>query len=423
VGLSTVLSGVVVAAGQYSLPRSVVEAVDQHVSVAKMRADASAASSRVRSVEISGSPTLEFTSAGRFPIDSELGSARSRVSESDETFLDGIFTVRIPLFDFGKRDASRASEDFRFKAISEKIYGLRQRLAAELLGSAAEYLQYESEKALILKVVELIQEGIRVERRRYEGGTGSLTDLRSLEIRLVEIESELARKKFQATMLIDRVEQDFSISLPEFADVSSTFIEALEVPREIFKPSASSDLASLVNQRMALVSSRLKAERQNLPEVNGLVTTTFYDMDVAFGEQYEIVGGLQASMPLFDGGAKDNEVEILDAQIRAVDAEIEKKNAEVTLENESIVKDIQLYDQQLEDAALVLREQQDKGSDIQKQFASLAGSHIDVIQQQIVVNQQQRKLSSLYWERQALIIDLIAKREMYRLDSMNGQGH
>ena len=414
-------SDLVLASSQLVLPRDVTDAVDGHLSVAKMRADARAAQSRVRAVEISGTPTLEFTSSGRFPIDSELGSAKTRVSESDETFLDGIFTVRVPLFDFGKRDASRASENFRFKAISEKIYGLRQKLAGDLIKHAAEYLQYVSDRGLVTGSIDRLREGIRVERRRYQGGTGSLTDLRSLEIRLVEMESELARQEFQIAMLVDRVDRDFSLSLEEFAESVRSYIKQVEIPVEAYNPTESSEVASLGNQRMALVSSRLKAERQNLPEVNGLVTTTLYDMDVALGEQYEIVGGLQASMPLFDGGAKNNEIEILEAQIRSIDFEIQKRIEDLTFEDESVFKDIKIFDQQIKDAEIILREQENRATDIQKQFAALAGSHIDVIQQVIVVSRQQRKLSSMYWEQRTLILDLMARREMYQLDNADGK--
>ena len=394
---------------------SVVQAIEGHLEVRQKLADAQVAAGRIAEVEVSGRPTLDFTTAGRYPIDSELGDAKARVSESDESYIDGVFLVNAPLFDFGKRDSQRLSETLKYLSVQDDLYSLKQNLAAELLANLCLYYRYMTSAELMESAVDVVQKAVEIEKRRYRNGVGSLGDIRALEIRHIEYESDLAGSLFRRDDIASRTERDFDFSVNKDDQSSMKLVETLPMLPGGFDIEKSARLSSLEKQRSALAASIESIERSNLPEIIGSVTTTFYDVDVRLGRQYEIVGGLSASIPLFDGGSKANQIEIIRYQIDSIEFEVSKLKDDLAQEWKSAMDEIVLISNRMKDALKGLEEKQAKRSESEQRAASLEGSQLAVVEAKLSVIDQQIEINSMYWDQRALLVGAYRISESFDL--------
>ncbi len=168
---------------------AILQLVDQDATVVKARREARSAAIDVQLTEISGSPTLDFATRGRYPITSEIDDVRDRFSDLDAQYIDGVVTLNVPLTDFGRRDAETDAGQLRYQAAQIGVDIVRQETLADLLQMAIQVQRAESGIDVLTRTLAQLEKRVDNAKARYSGGTGTLATVRTLELRRLELDS------------------------------------------------------------------------------------------------------------------------------------------------------------------------------------------------------------------------------------------
>ena len=293
---------------------------DPKVSSAKRRARSAQIDAEL--VNISGAPTLDFSTRGRYPITSEIDAVRDRFTDLDKRYIDGVFTVTVPLTDFGRRDAQYEAGLYRYEAARIEVDLQRQETLAELVVMLLDVDRQTQVASRLDTVASQLAVRVSEAKQRYEGGTGTLAVVRSLELKQLDVESDVMRAEFELNLLTQSLQRRFDIEATIYLDAAREFASGLQVPSDEFVAEILDSQAQLYLEQSALRFEARAIMRSRWPEVTGSVSGTLFDIDSRPGNSYDVVGGLNASMPLIDAGARDAELDQVALRQQILDEEL-----------------------------------------------------------------------------------------------------
>jgi outer membrane protein TolC len=302
---------------------TVEDAIHQNPTVQRERAAVCQARSRYDLARAGQLPRVDLSVSGGSPLKSRFTrpSRRSFFSTNnneaaidrrfDNNNIDGVVRLTQPIYDgqqaeMGKRIAENQGAVARLSVSIET-----DTVAADILTVALEYhLQLKLKEHFEKQRTELEVLTNRI-KERVDLGAGRVSDLR--ESRLMELELEVAQSQAERQLeLLERELQARFKLKPEhmlpFLDRylslrgDEVLVEASEAIRSIKR-------LDLDLQTIDFEKRQLTGERR--PNVTAHLDTTLYDVD-SFSYEYEMVGRLQLTMPIYDGGsnqARKNENE------------------------------------------------------------------------------------------------------------------
>ena len=286
-------------------------------------------------VDLSRSPTLDFTTRGRYPITSKIDSVQDRFSDLDERYIDGVFTVNVPLTDFGVSDAKKEAASLRAQAAALKINLVKQTTLAELLVMSLQVNSLNQSLIELQAILSKMQSRVEESRMRYEGGTGALQAVRSLELKLIEIESRIMKAKYERDLLSQQFERRFDASIIEHLPTAVYFSHLLKSKGQFDVIDRDSQMM-LQLELSALNFDSLAVDRSRFPDINGSISTTLFNVDSRLGKEYDVVGGVSGSMPLVDAGSRDAQLRQIGLRQQIVDEELVMDAREAFAEWEAI---------------------------------------------------------------------------------------
>jgi outer membrane protein TolC len=156
---------------------------------------------------------------------------------------------------------------------------------------------------------------------------GTIDDVREIELSRLDIESQLQLLNIKREEVLKNLRYEFGFSTGKFDAI-------YEVANSLNHSSP------LTSNSKTLKSARLKAIHQlkvdsieqqisainatRMPNVSGVITTTFYDIARGLNE-YQVTGGVNIALPLFDSGRSDvqmqsalNNIGIEDDKFRSI---------------------------------------------------------------------------------------------------------
>lgn len=283
----------------------ILRLVDQDAAVIKAQREARSAEIDVQLVEITGAPTLDFSTRGRYPITSEIEDVRDRFSDLDAEYIDGVVTLNVPLTDFGRRDAETDASQLRSHAAAIGVDIVRQETLADLLQMATQIRRTHAQNDVFKQILKTLTQRVDEAKLRYRGGTGTLATVRTLELRRLEIETDLKESTFEAELTEREFKRRFGMAPAAYVQPVESFVESLVLSARPFEVELLDSQSQLYLEQSALRFEAVAVEKSRLPEVTGTVTGTFFNIDSRLGDAYDVVGGLNASLPLVDAGARD----------------------------------------------------------------------------------------------------------------------
>lgn len=309
--------------------------VDSDPSVRAAKQDAEKLGVDVDLVALSRSPTLDFTTRGRYPITSKIDSVQDRFSDLDERYVDGVFTVNVPLTDFGVSDAKKEAASLRAQAAALKINLVKQTTLAELLVMSLQVNSLNQSLIELQAILSKMQSRVGDSRMRYEGGTGALQAVRSLELKLVEIESRIMKAKYERDLLSQQFERRFDTLISEYLPTAVYFSYLLKSKGQFDVIDRDSQMM-LQLELSALNFDALAVDRSRFPDINGSISATLFNVDSRLGKEYDVVGGISGSMPLVDAGSRDAQLRQIGLKQQIVDEELVMDAREAFAEWEAI---------------------------------------------------------------------------------------
>ena len=302
---------------------TVEDAIHQNPTVQRERAAVCQARSRYDLALAGQLPRVDLSVSGGSPIKSNFTrrSRRSIFSSNnndaaidrrfDNNNIDGVVRLTQSIYDgqraeMGKRIAENDGAVSRLGVAIET-----DTVAADILTAALEYhLQLKLKQHFEEQRAELEVITTRI-KERVELGAGRVSDLR--ESRLMELELEVAQS--QAERQLELLERELQARFKLTPEILTPFFDRYlslrgdEVLVEASESIRSVKRLDLDLQTIDFEKRQLTGERQ--PNITAHLDTTLFDVD-SFGYEYEMVGRLQLSVPIYDGGsnkARKNENE------------------------------------------------------------------------------------------------------------------
>ena len=190
----------------------------------------------------------------------------------------------------------------------------------ELMQLSLDYQFTKNSLAIGLEVQEQISDFMTSIEAKGEAGVIPLINVRRAKLLSIDFEGQVEKTKNQ----LDRIEKEITTSFGLIPSGIVHFPQLFEQHRPIelpfFNENTSIAVASLGFEISAMMNENQAISLENKPIVYGTVTSSVFDLR-DFEEEYEIIGELSVSMPLYDGGSNLARQNILNWQISGLNAE------------------------------------------------------------------------------------------------------
>ena len=295
---------------------TMIVSVEQHPEVVAKVHATSSQRLQTNQLRAESGPQVNFSTKGNTPIARRLNTNFYRASIDDRSYLDGVISGSMTLYDFGESNAKIAANTALELSAEYDYEDTKEAILLKLLNLVSESRRLEAIKTSLDASNSNINEALAKVKQQYRSGVGTIDEVREVELSRLDVESQLQLLKIKQQEVLNNLRQEFGLT-------SAALESIYAVSQSLSQSSVSNEsdlLSSITNNNVTLVSARTQAthiaevsviEQQMLaieaarkPQVQGLLTATLYDITRGLDE-YQIGGGINIALPLFDSGRSD----------------------------------------------------------------------------------------------------------------------
>ena len=218
-----------------------------------------------------------------------------------DNIYDGKISVRYTFFDWGQRSNRTEARTLALQVARIDALGVMRERSHEMLRLALLLRRTADVIAVRKENFEVVQTEVESVRARVEAGVGRMNDLR--EAQLVALDEEIAINRAQAEydQIRERMAAEFDLDEADARDLVRTFLSRRPTGLPVLQADRS-DKAHAIRLRTREVTHQAAEIRgSRYPKLDGVVEGTLFDM-TDYEDEYEIVGKVEITMPLYDGG-------------------------------------------------------------------------------------------------------------------------
>jgi len=301
----------------------IITSIDQHPKVVNMARKLSSQLIKTNIARSEG-PQINFSTKGNIPIARNINKNLYRSPIDKRAYIDAIVTGSMILYDFGELDANIAANIALESSSKLEYEDVREAILLELLQSIVEFYRLEASRVVIEESITNINLILIKAKQLYKSGVGTIIDVREVELSRLDIESELQLLILEQEKILKKLRYEFGFSTSNFDGIYdiSYLLSSVISDNKILK---SVRLNAIYQFKVDSVKKKIFAiNASRMPNVKGVVTTSFYDVLRGLNE-YQINGSLNIALPLFDSGRGDvqlqnamNNISIEDDKFRAL---------------------------------------------------------------------------------------------------------
>jgi outer membrane protein TolC len=229
--------------------------------------------------------------------------AHTREFEHDEknNIYDGKISVRHTFIDWGQGSNRTEARTMALQAARIDALGVMRERSHEMLRLALLLRRIAEVIAVRQDNFTAVQTEVASVRARVEAGVGRMSDLR--EAQLVALDEEIAINRAQAEydQIRERLAAEFDLDEADARDLVQTFMSRRPTGLPVLQADRS-DKAHAIRLRTREVTHEAAEIRgSRYPKLDGVIEGTIFDM-TDYEDEYEIVGKVEITMPLYDGG-------------------------------------------------------------------------------------------------------------------------
>ena len=246
---------------------------------------------------------------------------------------DGKISVRHTILDWGQRSSRTEARVLGWQAAQIDARVVMRERSYDLLQLVLTLRRSDEVIAALKANFDVVTEEVDAVRARVEAGAGRLSDLR--EAQLVQLDQEIAinRAEAERDIILEHLQTEFDLNAEDGWMLAQAFLSRRQDGLAIL-PADRSDKAHAIRLRTRGVTHEaddIRASRY--PKFDAVIDGTIFDM-TDYEDEYEVVGKLEMSVPLYDGGTararlretawRENELKSsLEALLRTHDRETE----------------------------------------------------------------------------------------------------
>jgi outer membrane protein TolC len=292
---------------------------------------------------------IKISTKSKLPISYRLSDNKIRADDLDRTFLDGIVSAQKTLYDFGVIDYKVSAEKSRKKVLELEYVQVYEATLKKLLNTANDVVRLNILVTNLKQNISTAKLSIKEIKLRFTSGVGTIMDVRQAQLLMLDLET-------QAETLQRELSNKLSILKVEFG-LSSNQLHSINTLVDDFNNSLIStrqNVALVINnainyqrsqqiidlEKSALNNQIKSLKSENMPQLSASLTGIAYDVTRGLDE-YELYGGINLSMPLYDSGLSDTKKRNLAYRLKVQDDMILALNQDKSLALNKLSKEYQ----------------------------------------------------------------------------------
>ena len=398
------------------------EVILRHPEITSASARACYASYTLNATRAKAAPqlsgTLESNRSVLSSVDYSEAGTDTRVRErafnkaAYNNAVDVVLRLNKPLWDAGKLDYDISADEYNYTANLLRRQDAMSRLLLDLV-IATTNLEYANRRlSVYTALVEEIAPHIETIEARVEAGVARFELLRQVKIIALDAEFERRAAENDQFLAQQNLTNQFTVSAQNSADIFGLF--AQNRSRDLSLTSAETALTvrifDLEAQRAAAQNQSIVAEKK--PQINLTLDTRFFDLN-KFGQEYEVIGGIGLTMPLYDGGANAARQQQTAQSVREA---LSQRRAEIR----NINTEYQRFRQVFADSVEVRKQlQEKKAAQIERKESLLTISdRADVSVLELISLMVELASTAVQLDRSALDNEILFARKMHYADEL-----
>ena len=257
-------------------------------------------------------PKINFSTSGNYPFSTNIAPQNNRISNIDETYIDGKISLDTQIYDFGTQNYLIEAEQLKKNAQVINLKILEQEIYFDLIKTGFEILALSDKIDLLKKHIIKHNEDRAVAKERFIKGTGTNLEVKEAELAALNLESEYSKLNSNLAEREKYFETQFG---EDFENYSKDFLKLKKLnPKAVisYEMLETLNIKKLKYELQSLQAEVLSIEKSRLPVVSSSLSLNMYNMDNGVGNDYSVTGGINMSVPLYDSGtSKANEKAIL----------------------------------------------------------------------------------------------------------------
>jgi len=214
---------------------------------------------------------------------------------------DGKISLRHTIIDWGQRGSRTEARSLGWQAAQIDARVVMRERSHDMLQLSLSLRRSDEVIAALTANFEAVSAEVEAVRARVEAGAGRLSDLR--EAQLVQLDQEIAinRAEAERDIILEHLETEFNLTAEDGWRLAQAFL-ARRHPDLAILPADRTDKAHAIRLRARGVTheaDEIRASRY--PKFDAVIDGTIFDM-TDYEDEYEVVGKIEMSVPLYDGG-------------------------------------------------------------------------------------------------------------------------
>ena len=267
---------------------------------------------------------INLSTKSKLPISYKLDDNQLRADDLDREFVDGVLTFNKILYDFGVTDSKIDAEESRKKVLELEYYQIFESTLQRLLNTVNDIVRVNTVLNKLEKDIVDAKTTIEKIKLRFTSGIGTVMDVRQAQLSLFDLETEVQTLRRDRDTNLVILRDEFSLSQTDLNTINRVITQF-----NTKLTTSNQSVVSMINQAanyqrsieiINLEKSALKGQirslkSQNMPQLSASITGIAYDL--AHGlDEYELYGGVNLTMPLYDSGLSKIKQRSLTYQIK-----------------------------------------------------------------------------------------------------------
>jgi outer membrane protein TolC len=292
---------------------------------------------------------ISISTKSKLPISYRLNDNKTRADDLDRSFLDGIVSAQKTLYDFGVIDYKVNAEKSRKKALELEYVQVYETTLQKLLGTANDVVRLNILLINLKQNISTAKSSIEEIKLRFTSGVGTVMDVRQAQLLLLDIETEAETLQRELNAKLSILKAEFGVPANQLHSINTLindFNNLLISTHQNVALVINSDInyqrsQQIIDLEKSALSNQIKSlKSENMPQLSASLTVIAYDVTRGLDE-YELYGGINLSMPLYDSGLSDTKKRSLTYRLKVQDDMILALNQDKSLALNKLSKEYQ----------------------------------------------------------------------------------
>jgi len=313
--------------------------------------------------------------------DADRASLRG-FKDSENKVFDLDVTLRYALWDWDRGDNRVASYELTYAVNQLELEIALSDQLKSLLFMSLRLNLYDQLLGLHRQILTDITPHIEAVEAQGAAGVIRMADVRRAKLLQLDAEIKMRRTENNRAQILRELDGLFGLPPEAARELLSVWLERRPVELPALVPESTLAARSLALQARAARHEREMIEAELYPSVDGVLETTIFDLR-DYEDEYQLVGRLEFSMPLYDGGS--NKARLDENSWRISELGAERNRVIQEKQNEEAFNRLNYGDHQAQLAALA-----DRLTNARERLASMMAllgrseiSRFDIAQQMI----------------------------------------